>query len=106
MKWYLKVLRDYAKFNGRARRSEFWYFILFTLLISLSLEVIGLLVHFMWLDTIYTLATLIPTIAVSVRRMHDVGKSGWFNLIPVYGIILSCQAGDIGNNLYGPDPKN
>ena len=51
------------------------------------------------------MAVLIPGIAVAVRRMHDVGKSGWFALIPIYNIILALSEGDQGDNAYGPDPK-
>jgi uncharacterized membrane protein YhaH (DUF805 family) len=56
------------------------------------------------LGSFYTLAILIPYIAVSVRRMHDVGKSGWFVLIPIYAVILCVTGGDKGDNQYGPDP--
>jgi len=59
-----------------------------------------------WLSNIYNLAVLIPGIAVGVRRMHDVGKSGWFLLIPIYNLILACTDGEKGSNLYGLDPKN
>ena len=57
------------------------------------------------LGTVASLAFLIPSIAVGVRRMHDVGKSGWFLLIPIYNLILACTPGESGTNEYGPDPK-
>jgi len=57
------------------------------------------------LGTIVTLPLIIPSIAVGVRRMHDVGKSGWFILIPIYNLILAATEGDKGDNQYGPDPK-
>jgi uncharacterized membrane protein YhaH (DUF805 family) len=59
-----------------------------------------------YLGTIYSLGVLIPSIAVGVRRMHDVGKSGWFLLIPIYNLILAVREGESGPNKYGPDPKN
>ncbi|MCX6181573.1 MAG: DUF805 domain-containing protein, partial [Bacteroidetes bacterium] len=112
MKWYLEVLKKYAVFNGRARRSEYWYFFLFNIIISIVLGIIdgaaGLIISGSngVLVTIYSLALLIPSIAVGVRRMHDVGKSGWFLLIPIYNIILACTDGQKGENQYGSDPKN
>lgn len=57
------------------------------------------------LFSIYALATLVPTIAVACRRMHDVNKSGWFMLIPIYSLVLACTNGDTGSNQYGSDPK-
>ncbi|WP_127018666.1 DUF805 domain-containing protein [Flagellimonas beolgyonensis] len=105
MKYYLKVLQNYANFNGRARRSEYWYFFLFNTLISLVLGFIDGLLDTTIIGSLYSLAVLIPTIAVGVRRMHDVGKSGWFLLIPIYNIILAVTDGEKGENAYGPDPK-
>jgi len=105
MKYYLKVLQNYANFNGRARRSEYWYFFLFNTLISLVLGFIDGLLDTTIIGSLYSLAVLIPTIAVGVRRMHDVGKSGWFLLIPIYNIILAVTDGEKGENSYGPDPK-
>lgn len=105
MNYYLAVLKKYAEFNGRARRSEYWYFFLFNILIGIGLTFIGVMIKFPFLGNIYSLAVLIPGIAVAVRRMHDVGKSGWFILIPIYNLILACTDGDRGANEYGPDPK-
>ena len=105
MKWYLKVLKQYADFNGRARRKEYWMFALFNFLISFVIGFIGGIMEFTLLGTIYSLAVFIPSIAVAVRRMHDVGKSGWFILIPIYNLILACTNGESGENKYGSDPK-
>ena len=105
MKWYLAVLKKYAVFNGRARRKEYWYFTLFSVIISILLQVIGVTAGMPLLDTFYTLAILVPSLAVGVRRMHDVNKSGWFILIPIYNLILACTDGTAGQNQYGPDPK-
>lgn len=100
MNYYLKVLQNYANFNGRARRSEYWYFFLFNVIISFGF---GFVVP--QFASLYTLAVLIPSIAVAVRRMHDVGKSGWFYLIPIYNLVLAVTEGTKGSNEYGPDPK-
>ena len=100
MHYYVKVLKQYADFNGRARRKEYWMFVLFNVIIS---TVLGLI--FPLLSSIYYLAILIPTYAVLVRRMHDVGKSGWDMLIPIYNLILACTDGDSGDNEYGSNPK-
>ena len=106
MNYYLKVLQNYATFGGRARRSEYWYFILFNTIISFGLGFVGGLMQVNWISNIYTLAVLIPSIAVAVRRMHDVGKSGWFVLVPIYNLILACTNGVQGDNEYGADPKS
>ncbi|HEY8401410.1 MAG TPA: DUF805 domain-containing protein [Cytophagaceae bacterium] len=106
MHYYLKVLKNYFEFNGRARRSEYWYFFLFNFIIAF---VLGFLDGFMglgFLANIYQLFILIPAIAVAVRRMHDVGKSGWYCLIPIYNLVLAVTEGDKGPNKYGPDPKD
>jgi uncharacterized membrane protein YhaH (DUF805 family) len=109
MEWYLKVLKNYANFEGRARRKEYWMFVLFNAIIGFILGLVdGVAFGTNELGTfglIYNLAVLVPTIAVAVRRMHDVGKSGWFMLIPIYNFILAVTEGDSGRNEYGPDPK-
>ena len=105
MKWYLLVLKKYADFDGRARRSEYWYFTLFSVLISIALALINVAMGTKYIDTIYSLAVLVPSIAVGVRRMHDVNKSGWYILIPIYNLILACTDGTEGLNNYGNDPK-
>lgn len=113
MNWYFEVLKKYAVFTGRARRSEYWYFVLFNLIISILIGIIDYSIGTFneetgrgIFGTIYSLGVLIPAIAVSIRRMHDVGKSGWFILIPIYNLILAVTDGDTGENQYGPDPKN
>jgi len=106
MNYYLKVLQNYASFNGRARRSEYWYFFLFNLIIAVVLGVIGGMMGTRLLSNVYSLAVLLPGIGVAIRRMHDVGKSGWYCLIPIYNIILACTEGNVGPNEYGEDPKN
>lgn len=106
MNWYLKVLQNYATFSGRARRKEYWMFTLFSTIISIVLGIVAAIINFELLSSLYSLAVMIPSIAVGVRRMHDVGKSGWFLLIPIYNLILACTDGEQGENAYGPDPKS
>jgi uncharacterized membrane protein YhaH (DUF805 family) len=105
MNWYLTVLKNYTLFNGRARRSEYWYFALFNMIIYVVLALIGSVIHFPMIASIYSLAVLVPGIAVGIRRMHDVDKSGWYLLIPIYNLVLACTDGTNGDNQYGPDPK-
>ena len=113
MEWYLKVLKNYAVFNGRARRKEYWMFVLFN---AIALFLLGFVdgATGMYdpqtgngtLSSIYYLAVLIPSLAVGVRRMHDVGKSGWFLLIPIYNLVLACTDSETNENKYGPSPKS
>jgi uncharacterized membrane protein YhaH (DUF805 family) len=105
MKYYLTVLKKYADFNGRARRSEYWYFFLFTSLISMGFSAADTYFQLQYLNVIYSLVVLVPGIAVGVRRMHDVNKSGWYILIPIYNLILAFTEGTEGPNQYGQDPK-
>jgi uncharacterized membrane protein YhaH (DUF805 family) len=105
MNYYLAALQNFATFSGRARRSEYWYFQLFNVIITIVLTVIGFFIHFPFLGNIFSLVMLIPTLAVGVRRMHDVGKSGFFILIPIYSLILALTEGEANENQYGPNPK-
>lgn len=100
------VLEKYMDFNGRARRSEYWWFCLASFLVSI---VIGSIPY---VGFIAGLALLLPGLAVDVRRLHDVGKSGWyilFALIPLVGALyllyLLIQDSEPGDNQYGPNPK-
>lgn len=105
MDYFIKVLKNYAVFTGRARRSEYWYFVLFYVIIAIAVGFISNLINFTMLSTILSLAFLVPSIAVGIRRMHDVGKSGWYILIPIYNLILAVTEGEKGDNQYGPHPK-
>ncbi len=111
MNYYINSLTQYAKFSGRARRKEYWLFTLFNVLIGAGLGLIegsfGLFPDSeqSLLANLFVLTVFLPGIAVFVRRMHDVGKSGWFLLIPIYSSILLFIDGDKGPNKYGPDPK-
>ncbi|NOY90312.1 MAG: DUF805 domain-containing protein [Deltaproteobacteria bacterium] len=104
MSYYIKALKNYATFSGRASRSDYWYFILVNMIVSFVIGFIGGLIHVPAIGGLYSLAVLLPSIAVGVRRMHDVGKSGWFLLIPLYNLFLAITAGTSGPNDYGADP--
>jgi uncharacterized membrane protein YhaH (DUF805 family) len=107
--YYLDVLKKYATFSGRARRSEYWYYTLMNVIISVLISAIfGLIISMKTasiIQNIYSIATLVPSLAAAVRRMHDIGKSGWFILIPLYNLYLLCQDSQFGENGYGPNPK-
>ncbi|MFE1961818.1 DUF805 domain-containing protein [Streptomyces sp. NPDC059479] len=113
MNWYLAVLKNYAGFSGRARRTEFWMFVLFNILAEIVVAIIDSVIGLnSILIGLYFLAVLIPSIAVTVRRLHDTDKSGWFYLlgfIPLVGVIIlivfCATAGTVGQNKYGYDPK-
>ena len=119
MSWYLAVWKKYAVFGGRARRKEYWYFVLFNLLISIVLASIDAVTGSFspeagmgLLSGLYALAIFIPSIAVSVRRLHDSGRSGWWLLIavvPLVGaivlLVFLVQDSQPGENKYGPSPK-
>ena len=116
IQWFKKaVFENYANFKGRARRSEYWYFVLTQLLITIvcyilfgvfaAMESYGIGMIFYGVAMIFSLSTLIPGLAVGVRRMHDVGKSGWFLLVPIYILILALTEGEKGTNAWGEDPK-
>ncbi len=121
MNWYLKVVKDnYANFNGRARRKEYWMFTLFNMLILFGLIAVSVAISvtsdspaFLSIYFIYVLATIIPGLAVTVRRLHDSGKSGAYffvTFIPFIGsfwlLFLLATEGEQGSNAYGADPKN
>ena len=111
MKWYLKVVKDnYANFNGRASRKEYWMFFLFNIIIYIAVGVLSAVIS-PFLLLIYGLAIIIPSIAVGARRLHDVGKPGWFfllGIIPfvnVYILVLSFFPSIKGANKYGEEPE-
>lgn len=105
MNYFILAFKKYAQFSGRSRRSEYWYFFLFNFIIAFVLGMIGGVMGTPMLGYIFNLIVLVPSIAVGVRRMHDVDKSGWFLLIPIYNLILACTDGTPGPNEYGEDPK-
>jgi uncharacterized membrane protein YhaH (DUF805 family) len=113
MNWYIGVLKKYAVFSGRARRKEYWMFFLFNFIVYIVLPVVeGVLGSRGIMGMLYSLAVLIPGIAVSVRRLHDTNRSGWWlliGLIPLVGaialLIFMVQDSQDGENEYGSNPK-
>src|SRR5258708_7708452 len=107
MTWYFEVLRKYAVFNGRARRKEYWMFFLFNLIVAFVIGFVGALFGDRegLIGNIYSVAGLIPGIAVGVRRMHDTDHSGWWILVPFANLVFACQEGHLGDNRFGPNPK-
>ena len=91
--------KNYANFKGRSSRSAYWYWVLFTVVLSIVLSAAS-----SDLGNLGSLATFIPTIAVAVRRMHDTGRRGWWLLVPVVGLIFACQASHQNENKFGPPP--
>lgn len=125
MRWYLTALKKYAVFSGRARRSEFWYFELFNILLPLGgalvLEVLLILVGTkpddastiaIGLYDLWFLAMLLPHWGVTVRRLHDTGRTGWWTLItlipligPIILLIFLCEDSQPDTNQWGSNPK-
>ena len=119
MTWALMPLQKYAVLSGRSRRKEFWMFVLFTFVVEIVLAIIDAIIGTYntalgigLLSGLFYLAILVPSIALNTRRLHDIGKSGWFQLlfiIPIVGFILwiiwMVRDSDDGVNKYGPSPK-
>ncbi len=119
MEWYVKCLRQYADFDGRARRKEYWMFVLCNFAIFIFVSIIS----FILMNTVigpfglilpitYLVAMILPGLAVAVRRLHDTNKSGFYlflGLIPIVGgivlLVFYFTEGTRGDNEYGPDPK-
>jgi uncharacterized membrane protein YhaH (DUF805 family) len=119
MNWFVTVLKKYAVFSGRAQRAEYWYFVLFYILIIIGLSIIDGVVGTFDEETgigilgaLFVLGMFLPSLAVTVRRLHDTDRSGWWillNLIPIVGalivLIFTCLDGTPGDNRFGPNPK-
>ena len=123
MNWYIKVMKQYADFSGRARRKELWMFILFNMifavlamvldnLLGTTFELFGQSLGYGWLYMVYCLAIFLPSLAVGVRRLHDIGKSGWsylIGLIPLVGgiilLVWFCKDSQSSENKWGVNPK-
>ncbi|MER5772417.1 DUF805 domain-containing protein [Streptomyces sp. NPDC001985] len=111
--WYLDVLKKYATFRGRARRKEFWMFTLWATVTAIPLLALDIV---LWeppvLTVLYALAIGLPSLAVTVRRLHDIGLSGWWYLIsfiPIAGptviFVFNLLDGQVNDNEFGPNPK-
>jgi uncharacterized membrane protein YhaH (DUF805 family) len=115
VQWYLAVLKNYAGFSGRARRTEYWMFALVNFIVTLIFYVLTFATHsgvFLVLLFLYALAVLLPSLAVLVRRLHDIGMSGWWiliGLVPFVGgivlLVFTLLPGNNGPNRYGDDPR-
>jgi uncharacterized membrane protein YhaH (DUF805 family) len=118
MDWYLKVLKNYVGFSGRARRKEYWMFVLFNILFAVVAMVLdnvfGLAsekLHYGPIYGLYALAVFLPGLAAGIRRLHDTDRSGWWLLlclVPLVGlvvIVFLALEGTPGSNRFGPDPK-
>lgn len=119
MEWYFRVLAKYAVFRGRARRKEYWFYILFNVIFSIILAIVDMSMDTFdpktgvgLFGTIYAAALILPSMAVTVRRLHDIGRSGWWMLIPIVPILgailifaFLVQDSDPGENRFGPNPK-
>lgn len=118
MNWYLTVLKKYAEFSGRARRKEYWMFALMNFLISILISIVGAVIGdtdgliAVSLSGVYALFIFIPSLAVTVRRLHDTNKSGWWiliTLVPLIGglvlLIFMIMDSDPNTNAYGANPK-
>lgn len=113
MNWYLECWKKYVDFSGRARRTEYWMFVLFNALAAFAIAIVDNLLGLCGaLGGLYSLAALLPGLAVLVRRLHDTDRSGWMvliALIPFVGaiILLVFLCGDSrpGDNRFGPNPK-
>ena len=115
MNYYAICLKKYAEFAGRARRKEYWMFVLVNFLIAIAISIgggiLGLEEGTAVISGLYSLAVLVPGIAVTVRRLHDTGRSGWWMLIalipiagPIAMLIFLCGVSKPGENEYGPNP--
>ncbi|QSX33056.1 DUF805 domain-containing protein [Shewanella avicenniae] len=112
MEYYIGAFKKFADFTDRARRKEYWMFFLFNLIVSILLQLVDVILGTVVISTLYSLTVLLPSLAVGARRLHDTGRSGWWQLIgiiPVIGwivlIVFYCQDGEPGDNEYGHNPK-
>lgn len=113
MEWYIDVLKKYVVFEGRARRKEYWMFALFNFTIIVALSVVEALLEMPpFISLIYQLAVLLPSLAVSVRRLHDTNRSGWWMLlvlVPIVGpivlLVFFALEGKPEENQHGVNPK-
>ncbi len=105
---YVNVLKNYVTFKGRANRPEYWYFVLVNFIVAILIGIVGVMVHLPVLSDIYSLAVLLPSLAVGARRLHDTDRSGWWlliGLVPLIGfivlIVFFVQKGTEKENRFG-----
>ena len=115
MHWYTDVIKKYAVFNGRAARPEYWWFLLINVIIAAVLNLVFSAIggRSNIVSDLYSLAVLLPSLGVAIRRLHDTNRTGWWVLlsfIPIIGwivlIVFLATASDPGPNNYGPNPQN
>ncbi len=112
MEYFLGAYKKYADFTGRARRKEFWMFVLFYFIFSIVLGIIDGIIGVQLLGLLFSLGSLIPSLAIGARRLHDTGRSGWWQLlylIPLIGLIIMIVflvQDSQADNEYGPNPKS
>jgi uncharacterized membrane protein YhaH (DUF805 family) len=106
MKYYFTVLKKYANVQGRASRAEYWNFMFFNYLVSVIVAFLEIKLHTTFLSMTYLVVVALPSLAVGMRRMHDLGKYGCYALIPFYSLILACFAGMQESNAYGLAPTH
>lgn len=119
MNWFIEVIKKYAVFNGRARRKEYWFYVLFYVIFALIIGVIDATIFGAGPETgtgplgmIYVLALFLPSLGVAVRRLHDTGRTGWWMLLvlipligPIVLLVFFVLDSTPGQNQYGPNPK-
>lgn len=107
MHWYIDAFKKYAVFSGRSTREAFWMFVLFDIMFTFILSFIDGIASSKTeiLSTLYFLFTFIPYIAIWIRRMHDIGRSGWWMLVPIVNFIFLLIESEQGRNKYGPPPR-
>ena len=120
MNWYLDAWKNYVTFTGRSRRTAYWMFVLFQILVYIAVAILGMILSggnsnsaaATGLMALVTLGLLLPSIAVTVRRLHDTNRTGWWILIsflPLIGgiwlLVLTILDGTPATNRFGPDPK-
>ncbi|MFI9616117.1 DUF805 domain-containing protein [Streptomyces sp. NPDC052023] len=113
MNWFIEVVKKYAVFSGRARRKEYWMYVLVYVILAVVLAIVDFaVIGSQILGAILALGLLLPSLGVTVRRLHDTGRTGWWiliGLVPLVGsivlLVFMCLEGETGGNKYGENPK-
>lgn len=114
IEYYIQAFQKYGQFSGRSTRSEYWWFYLVTVAVTILASILdmALSIPFVSLSTIYFLVSFIPNLSIQIRRLHDVDKSGWYmllNFVIIIGwiwlLVLNIKDSTTGDNKYGPNPK-
>jgi uncharacterized membrane protein YhaH (DUF805 family) len=105
MYWYIEVLKKYAVFKGRASRKEFWMFYLVSFIILFIIGIVEKVFSELAITFVYELTVFIPSLAVGVRRLHDINRRGWWIIVPIVGYVFMIFKGQEGKNRFGVDPQ-